>query len=100
MLCFPHTFSSAYTMMRKLHAAGAILLGSTSAQAHEGFSFGSARLFHLKNSGIRLYVSQSQYTVNHIFQPDYRLTYAKLAELKFDRNAEILYALEIASKLN
>lgn len=99
VLASPYTFSSGYTMMRKLKQAGAILVGSTSAQAHKGPSFGNSVRFKFKNSGIPIYISKDNYYLSHIFAPDYELTYDKLAAYNFDRNAEILYALEVIKEL-
>lgn len=99
VLVSPYTFSSGYTMMRKLKLAGAVLVGSPSAQAHSKASFGNGSYFKLKNSGIPIYISRECYNTSHIFQPDYTLTYEKLASFRFDMNAEILFALEIVKKM-
>lgn len=85
--------------MRKLKLAGAVLVGSPSAQDHSKASFGNSSYFKLKNSGIPVYISKEGYDTLHIFQPDYTLTYEKLSSFRFDMNAEILFALEILKKM-
>lgn len=71
-----------------------------SAQA--GNCFGDTMGFTLKNSGLSGTVSRKYFESfpddpekGRILMPDYPLTYEKLAAYGFDRNAEILYALEI-----
>lgn len=103
VLCTPNTFSSGYTLMYYLHMCGAKILGTPSAQG--GNCFGDTMGFKLKHSGQTGTVSRKYFELfpgdeekGHVLMPDYPLTYEKLASFDFDRNGEILYALEIVGR--
>ena len=96
------TFSSAYWLAADFSKLGAVLLGIPSGQA--GNSFGDVLSFSLKNSGLSGGVSYRQFlkfpdnpAKGKLLRPDYELTYENLASYNFDRNAEILWALELFS---
>lgn len=103
VLSSPFTFSSGYTLMRKLYQAGAEILGTPSAQA--GNCFGDIMQMELDNSGITYSLSRKYYETfpddpetGKVLTPAYRLTYDILASYGFDPNAEVLYALDIVKK--
>jgi len=100
VLSSPFTFSSGYTLMRKLYQAGAEVLGTPSAQA--GNCFGDIMYMKLDNSGLEYSLSRKYYETSpddpqtgKVLAPTYPLTYDILASYNFDPNAEILYALDI-----
>jgi len=100
VLMNPWTFSAAFEMAAKLKKAGAILLGTPSAQA--GNLMGAASSFGMKNSGLVCYIPckkifffPNDADKGKILKPDYELTYEKLREYNFDPNAEILWALDL-----
>jgi hypothetical protein len=95
------TFNSGYTMMRYLYRAGATIVGTPSGQA--GNCFGDILDFRLPNSGLTGNVSHKRYVefpddpaMGRVLWPHHLLTYGKLASYGFDRNAEVLLALEVA----
>ena len=59
VICSPGTFSAGYTLMRRLAQAGAIVVGTPSAQA--GNCFGDIMNFNLKNSGLPGSVSRKYF---------------------------------------
>jgi hypothetical protein len=104
VLVNPRTYSSGYTMERKLYLAGAVLIGTSSAQA--GNCFGEIDDWRLDHTGIEGKVSHGYYVdfpndpeLGHILPVDYPLTYELLASYDFDPNAEYLYALELLPEL-
>ena len=105
VLCSPGTFSAGFTLMRRLVQGGAIVVGTPSAQA--GNCFGDIMNFTLKNSGLPGSVSRKYFEDfpddperGRLLKPDYVLPYRKLAECRFDSNAEIRYALEVLDALD
>lgn len=104
VLISPWTFSSGLTMARDLYQAGAVLVGTPSAQSSNSFSNGL--MWHLNNTGLEGQVTRS-YT--QIFPGDsglglvlpvhYQLSYIKLASYEFDPNAEFLFALELIPEI-
>jgi hypothetical protein len=98
-----NTFSSGFTMLRYLYMAGAEVVGTPSAQAAN--CFGDILNFELPNSGLTFSVSRKAFVLfpgdperGRVLMPQHPLTYGKLRELRFDRNAALLYALEIARR--
>jgi len=94
------TFSAAYTMMSDLHQVGAVIVGTPSGQA--GQAFGSSMIFRLAHSNLSGLVAQMCFAGPFldkkpatILRPQHLLTYEKFASYDFDRNAEILLALEL-----
>ncbi len=82
---------------------GAEIVGTPSAQAAN--CFGDILNFELPNSGLTFSVSRKTFVLfpddpekGKVLKPHHPLTYAKLKELGFDRNAAVLYALEIAGR--
>ncbi len=97
------TFSSGFTLLRYLYMAGAEVVGTPSAQASN--CFGDILNFELPNSGLTFSVSRKAFVLfpddperGRVLMPQYPLTYEKLKEYRFDRNAALLYALEIARR--
>jgi hypothetical protein len=100
VLSTPWTFSSGYTMMRYLYNAGAKLAGTPSGQASN--CFGDIIPFKLPNSGVTGHVSHKRFSdfpddpkLGRALPMDYPLTYEKLREYGFDRNAEVLWGMEV-----
>jgi len=103
VLCSPLTTSSGFNMLTSLTDAGAKIVGTPSAQPAN--NFGDVLFFVLPGSGLRGYVAFKQNITypddpekGRCLMPDYPLTYLKFTSLKFDPNAELIYALEILSK--
>ena len=97
------TFSSGFTLLRYLCMAGAEFVGTPSAQAAN--CFGDILSFELPNSGLAFTVSRKHFVLfpddperGRVLMPRFPLTYEKLKELGFDRNATLLYALEVARR--
>jgi len=104
-VCSPGTCSSGYDLAVLLYKLGAILVGVPSSQA--GNCFADIIMFKLNNTGIIGQVSFKYMLAfpndpekGCVLRPHFELTYNKLASYKFDPNAEILLALEIAAKQN
>jgi hypothetical protein len=102
VLCAPGTFSSGYTLMHYLYRAGATAVGTPSSQS--GNCFGDTIGFELEHSGLSGTVSHKRFEYfpedsekGRVLEPQYPLTYDKLAAYDFDRHAAILYALDIAA---
>jgi hypothetical protein len=105
VLCSSRTFSSGFNLMTYLHHMGALIIGIPSGQA--GNSFGNNRTFELPNSKLRISCSTKCFitfpddpATGHLLTPQYPMTYERLASYDFDRNAILLYALEIANSFN
>ena len=105
VICSPNTFSSGWTLMYYLKKAGALIVGTPSAQGPN--CFGDILSFTLKHTGQSGIVSQKRFEYfppddpnATVLKPDYPLSYEKLAEYDFDPNAEIRYALEVLDKLD
>jgi hypothetical protein len=103
VLSSPFTFSSGYTLMRKLYQAGADILGTPSAQA--GNCFGDIMRMSLDNTGITYTLSRKYYEtfpddhqLGKVLAPTYPLKYDILASYGFDPNTEIIYALDIVKE--
>ncbi|UCC81191.1 MAG: hypothetical protein JSW64_07500 [Candidatus Zixiibacteriota bacterium] len=104
VLTRPWTFSAGFGIAVRLYRAGAILVGTPSSQAPN--SGGNAIRWKLNNTGVIGRVSQS-YALNFLDDSEqsrvlpvhYPLKYEWLASHDFDPNAEVLYALELLSKL-
>ncbi len=93
------TYSSGFTMLAALEGLGATVVGTPSA--HAGNNFGDSLLFQLTNTQLRGAVSFKQNVTfpddpdkGRCLIPDILLTHEKWASLNFDRNAEVLLALE------
>jgi len=102
VLCSPNTFSSGFSMMQYLYRAGAVLVGTPSGQAAN--CFGNIIPFTLKYSLLNGYISIKKFTYFHdnpekgrLLRPDYELTYEKLVSYGFDKNAGVIYALELVN---
>jgi len=100
VLCSSGTTSSAFDLMNNLKKINAIVVGVQSGQI--GNNFGNVRRFQLKNSELIGYISTKYFVAfpecsssESVIKPDYELTYTKLKEYNFDKNAELLYALDI-----
>jgi hypothetical protein len=105
VLCSSHTFSSGFNLMTYLYRIGASIVGIPSGQA--GNSFGDNRTFELSHSKLRIGFSTKYFIAfpddpktGRVLMPQYPMTYEKLASYKFDKNATLLYALEIVNSLN
>ena len=104
VLTRPWTFSAGFGIAVRLYRTGALLVGTPSGQAPN--SGGNAIRWKLDNTGIIGRVSQS-YVLNfpddselsRVLPVQYPLKYEWLASHDFDPNAEVLYALELLSKL-
>jgi hypothetical protein len=103
VVCSPGTYSSGYDLAVLLYKLGAILVGVPSSQA--GNCFGDVLMFRLNNTGIRGQVSFKYMLAfptdpekGRVLRPHFELTYKKLASYRFDPNAEVLLALEVAGK--
>ncbi|NHJ06144.1 MAG: hypothetical protein EAX90_15055 [Candidatus Heimdallarchaeota archaeon] len=103
VLCSSGTTSSAFDLMNNLKKINAIVVGVQSGQI--GNNFGNVRRFQLKNSELTGYISTKYFVAfpeclssESVIKPDYELTYAKLKEYNFDKNAELLFALDIINK--
>ncbi len=97
------TYSSGFTMLRYLYKSGATVVGGASAQSGNGF--GNSGMFTLKNTGLKLTISNSAHIVfpeapreRKQINPRHELTYEKLKGYGFDPHAEILYALDLLKK--
>lgn len=102
VLSSPSTFSSGFNVLTGLHAMGARVVGTPSAQP--GNNFGDVLQFQLKNTGLEAFVSHKRNITfpddpekGRCLQPHYPITLEKFAIYDFDPNAEILLALEILS---
>lgn len=102
VLVSPRTFSAGYTLMRYLHLAGAVLIGTPSGQA--GNAFGSILEFELKHSALKGYVSHKYYedfprdpVKGQLLRPDFVMPYSRFLDYRADPNAEVRYALELMS---
>ena len=100
VLVSPGTYSSGFSTLVDLMKAGAVSVGTPSAQA--GNNFTDILLFNLKNTGIQCGVSHKMNLTfpadarkGNLLEPDYKLTYDKYRYYDFDPNAEILLALEL-----
>jgi hypothetical protein len=98
-----NTFSSGFTLLRYLYMAGAEVVGTPSAQAAN--CFGDILNFEMPHSGLTFSVSRKAFVLfrddperGRVLMPHHPLTYEKLKEYRFDRNAALLYTLEIAQK--
>jgi len=98
------TFSSGFTLMEKFYRAGALVVGRPSGQ--EPNAFGSWQEFTLNNSKIVGYVSHKRFysfpedsELASVLKPHHELTYDKFKSYNFDKNADILFALEILSNI-
>jgi hypothetical protein len=104
VICSPDTFSSGWTLMYYLTKAGALVVGTPSSQGPN--CYGDVLSFTLAHSGLSGIVSQKRFEYfpddpnATILEPDYPLSYEKLAEYDFDPNAEIRFALEVLDKLD
>lgn len=105
VLVGPWTFSSGFSMTRDLYRAGALLVGTPSAQSSN--SFGNGLLWHLEHSGLEGQVTRSYFVafpeesgLGRVLPVHYPLTYARLAAYDFDPNAEFLRALELLPELD
>jgi len=95
------TFSLGFDMAASFFKLVAVLVGTPSGQAGNGF--GDVLAVNLKNSGIGVGVSYKQFIafpgndeLGRILRPHYEITYAEKVSFGFDPNAEILLALRIA----
>jgi hypothetical protein len=104
VLTRPWTFSAGFGVAVRLYRTGAVLVGTPSGQAPN--SGGNAIKWSLNNTGITGRVSQS-YVLNF---PDgselsralavhYPLTREILTSYDFDPNAELLYALDLLTRI-
>jgi hypothetical protein len=97
------TQSSGFDLLTQLYRLGAEVVGVASSQA--GNHFGNIRSFQLSRSKLTGWVS-SKYFVAYpnepatgfTLEPQYPLTYEKLASYGFDKNATLLVALELLPK--
>jgi hypothetical protein len=104
VLMTPWTSSSGLDMAHDLYRAGAVLLGTPSAQAPN--SWGDLLEWQLNYSGINGEVA-SAFDIEFGDDPErgrvlpvhYPLTYEKLKSFDFDINSEVLYALELLQDL-
>lgn len=104
VLTRPWTFSAGFGIAVRLYRTDAILVGTPSSQAPN--SGGNAIKWKLNNTGITGRVSQS-YVLNfpddselsRVLPVHYPLKYEWLLSHDFDPNAEVLYAVELLSKL-
>jgi len=103
VICSAETYSAGYGFLYGLYRTGAIIVGTASTQAGNGFGDWISEKLH--NSGLWVYVSHQQFI--HFpedpekgvkLMPHYLLTYEKLKSYNFDPNAEIIYALEVSEK--
>ena len=99
VLVSPTTFSSGSTTMKALSLNGATLVGTPSGQSCR--AFGNGTMWELDHTKIQGSVSRScfdPYPGNpargEVWPIDVPLTYEYLAATGFDRNAELLLALE------
>jgi hypothetical protein len=99
VLCSPQTYSSGFTMMKRLHELGATLIGTPSSQA--GNNPGWTLNYTLDNTGLtgwvacKYYTSSSDRFKNGVYIPDYSFSYSNLLKYNFDPNAEILFTLDL-----
>jgi hypothetical protein len=100
VLCGNQTQSSGFDLLTDLYRLGAVVVGVPSSQA--GNSFGNIWPFELSNSKLSGYLSTKYFVAypdqpatGFTLEPHHPLTYGKLAAYGFDRNATLLYALEI-----
>lgn len=105
VVCSSKTFSSGFNFMTYLYRIGAMIVGIPSGQA--GNSFGDNRTFQLSNSKLLISFSTKYFVAfpddlkaGRLLMPHYPISYEKLASYNFDKNAGLLYALEIVSSLN
>lgn len=104
VLCSPLTTSSGFNMLTTLSDAGAKVEGTPSAQPAN--NFGDILFFTLPESNLKGYVA-FKYNITYpddpakgrCMMPDYLLSYDKFVTLRFDPNAEVIYAKEILDKL-
>ncbi len=97
------TFSSGFTFAKSLELSGAYILGVNSSQ--NIIQMGETFSFKLSNSGLTGSISRTQLThdsqLNYtdldsrVFKPDITMTYDKLKQYKFSKEAEISYAIDL-----
>jgi len=99
VLVSPTTFSSGSTTMKALSLNGATLVGTPSGQSCR--AFGNGTMWELDHTKIQGSVSRSYFDPypndparGEVWPVDVPLTYEYLAATGFDRNAELLLALE------
>ena len=105
VLCSSQTFSSGFNFMTYLYRIGALIVGIPSGQA--GNSFGDNRTSVLSQSRLMISFSTKYFVAfpdeperGRLLMPHYPMTHEKLASYNFDKNAVLLYALEIVKNLN
>jgi len=104
VLTRPWTFSAGFGAAVRLYRAGAVLVGTPSAQAPN--SGGNAIRWQLDNTGLIGRVAQS-YVLNfpddselaRVLPVQYPMKLGWLASHYFDPNAEVLYALELIPEI-
>ena len=87
--------------MQRIKQCGGLIIGRPSGQ--EQAAFGSIQEYTLKNSGIKGYISHKRFGMyphevpdfSYFVQPDYEMTYERFKQYGFDKNADILYAIDV-----
>lgn len=101
VLCSPQTFSAAYHFLYFLSEIGdATIVGVPSSQA--GNSFMETTPFELPRTKISGSISNAKQVFfpddeqkGKIFIPDFSMTWEDFAKYDFDKNAEVLYCLDL-----
>lgn len=100
VLCSAGTMSAGFSVVAEFDFFGALTVGTPSSQAPN--SYGAAAVFTLTHTGLRGMVPMVAAThfaddpsKARVLPLDYPMTYERLAEYRFDPNAEYLYALTL-----
>ncbi len=104
VLCSPETFSAAYHFLYYLSEIGnATIVGVPPSQA--GNAFMESTFFELPNTQTRGSISNAKQVLfpgnnekGKIFTPDFPMAWADFAKYNFDKNAEILYCLDLIKR--
>lgn len=101
VVCNEGTFSAAFHALLMFRAMGAIIVGTPSSQSPNTYM--EVTEFALPNSGIHCSVSNSvqkcfpdgSYNSN-VLWPDFQPSYQDYLEYGFDKNAELMYCVDLA----
>lgn len=104
VLCSPQTFSAAYHFIYMLTKVGhATVVGVPSRQA--GNAFMETTMFELPFTKLNCSISNSAQVMfpndpekGKVFMPDFPMTWKDYAKYNFDKNAEILYCIDLINQ--
>jgi hypothetical protein len=96
-----NTYSSGFELMAKLYKAGAVIVGTPSAQAGNCFGMSIEPGGGLKNTGLRVRIATklvetfpNDRETGEVLMPAHLLSYESLRQYGFDPNSAVLLALD------